>query len=120
MVGRKNLVSGKGWAYGLDLIVRKNEGNITGWIGYGLMWADRQISGVNGGIRFPAKYDNRHKLNIVINWKINKKIELTGSWVYMTGNRITLALENYQDLKNSGIINEKHPESPFLLGEGGD
>jgi len=71
----EKLVSGKGWAYGLDLIVRKNEGNITGWIGYGLMWADRQISGVNGGIRFPAKYDNRHKLNIVINWKINKKIE---------------------------------------------
>lgn len=108
----EKLVSGKGWAYGLDLIVRKNEGNITGWIGYGLMWADRQISGVNGGIRFPAKYDNRHKLNIVINWKINKKIELTGSWVYMTGNRITLALENYQDLKNSGIINEKIPNLP--------
>ena len=30
----------------------------------------------------------------------------------MTGNRITLALENYQDLKNSGIINEKIPNLP--------
>ena len=37
------------------------------------MWSDRQFDEINNGKRFPAKYDNRHKLNIVANWKINEK-----------------------------------------------
>ena len=64
-------------------------------MGYGLMWADRQIPGVNGGIRFPAKYDNRHKLNIVIDWKINKKmnasIEQINCFMFsLNGQRLTV------------------------------
>ena len=61
--------------------------------------------------RFPAKYDNRHKLNIVANWKINEKLELTGSWTFMTGNRVTVAFENYEDLGLTPV--------PPLLPEGG-
>ena len=94
----EKLAAGKGWAYGAEFIARKETGRITGWIGYGLMWSDRQFDEINNGKRFPAKYDNRHKLNIVANWKINEKLELTGSWTFMTGNRVTVAFENYEDL----------------------
>lgn len=89
----------------------KETGCITGWIGYGLMWSDRQFDEINNGKRFPAKYDNRHKLNIVANWKINEKLELTGSWTFMTGNRVTVAFENYEDLGLTPV--------PPLLPEGG-
>lgn len=75
----EKLAAGKGWAYGAEFIARKETGRITGWIGYGLMWSDRQFDEINNGKRFPAKYDNRHKLNIVANWKINEKLELTGA-----------------------------------------
>lgn len=94
----QKMAVGKGRVYGVELTARKETGKVTGWIGYGLMWADRQFPEINGGKRFPAKFDNRHKLNIVANWKVSKKVELTGSWTYMTGNRVTVSFENYQYL----------------------
>ena len=62
----------------------KETGRVTGWLGYGLMWADRQFAEINDGKRFPAKFDNRHKLNVVANWKLSDKVGLTGSWTFMT------------------------------------
>ncbi|WP_278703186.1 TonB-dependent receptor [Phocaeicola sartorii] len=90
------LTQGKGRSYGIELIARKEKGKITGWAGYTLSWNDRQFTEINKGRRFPAKFDNRHKFNIVVNWKVRSKVELTGSWTYMTGNRITVSFENYQ------------------------
>lgn len=90
------LTQGKGRSYGVELIARKEKGRITGWTGYTLSWNDRQFTEINKGKRFPAKFDNRHKFNIVGNWKVSPKVELTGSWTYMTGNRLTVSFENYQ------------------------
>lgn len=108
----QKMAVGNGRVYGAELTVRKETGKVTGWIGYGLMWADRQFLEINGGKRFPAKFDNRHKLNIVANWKVNKKVELTGSWTYMTGNRATVSFENYQYLgqtQNSFLVSNLTP-----------
>ena len=43
----EKLAAGKGWAYGAEFIARKETGRITGWIGYGLMWSDRQFDEIN-------------------------------------------------------------------------
>lgn len=90
------LTQGKGRSYGVELIARKESGKITGWAGYTLSWNDRRFADINKGERFPAKFDNRHKFNIVANWKVSPKVELTGSWTYTTGNRVTVSFENYQ------------------------
>ena len=103
---------GNGRSYGAEILIHKVDGRLTGWIGYGLMWADRKFPGVNGGLRFPAKYDNRHKVNIVGNYKLSDKVELNASWTYMTGNRITLLLENYQDLSSAGFPVNIAPNDP--------
>ena len=58
------------------------------------MWNWRQFNDINSGKRYPAKFDNRNKFDITIGWNINDKIELTGQWEYMTGNRATLSLYN--------------------------
>ena len=58
------------------------------------MWNWRKFSDINEGKRFPAKFDNRNKLDISVGWKINRRLELTGQWTYMTGNRATVALYN--------------------------
>ena len=97
------LTQGKGRSYGVELIVRKEKGKITGWAGYTLSWNDRQFTEINKGKRFPAKFDNRHKFNIIANWKIKPKLELTGSWTYATGNRLTVSFENYQ------AVSPQHP-----------
>ncbi len=51
-------------------------------VGYGLSWSDRQFNELNQGARYPARFDNRHKLNIVVMHKISPKVELSAAWSY--------------------------------------
>ena len=93
------VVMGDGWAYGVELLMQRNFGNLTGWIGY--TWSrtmrlfDRPGQELNDGNPFPAKYDRRHDLSIVLSYKINDRIDLSATWVYSTGNAATLSLQEY-------------------------
>lgn len=89
------LTSGSGRAYGADFQAEADFGKLHGFIGYGLMWSDRLFAELNGGKRFPSKYDNRHKVTLSATWKCSERVELNAGWVFMTGNRVTLSLENY-------------------------
>lgn len=89
------LTSGRGTATGIDLLIEKNFGSLAGFVGYGLMWTNRKFAELNRGEDFPAKYDNRHKFNVAMSWRANRRVELNASWTWMTGNLITLALQNY-------------------------
>lgn len=103
------LTLGKGSAYGVDVSVYKNSGKLTGSIGYGLLWNSRQFAELNKGRSFPSKYDNRHKLNLVATYKLNEHVELNAGWTYMTGNRVTLALDNYHGTEGSGFPEDMAP-----------
>jgi hypothetical protein len=89
------LTSGSGRAYGADFQAEADFGKLHGFIGYGLMWSDRLFADQNEGKRFPSKYDNRHKVTLSATWKCSERVELNAGWVFMTGNRVTLSLENY-------------------------
>ena len=95
----EKVVMGDGWAYGVEVLLQRNFGDLTGWIGY--TWSksmrlfDRQGQTLNDGNPFPAKYDRRHDFSIVLNYKVNEKIDLSATWVYSTGNAATLALQEY-------------------------
>lgn len=89
------LTSGSGRAYGADFQAEADFGKLHGFIGYGLMWSDRLFADQNGGKRFPSKYDNSHKVTLSATWKCSERVELNAGWVFMTGNRVTLSLENY-------------------------
>lgn len=88
------LMFGRGWAYGLDIEANGQYKFVSWTVAYGLMWNWRKFSAINEGHRFPAKFDNRNKIDISVGWKINQRLELTGQWEYMTGNRATVALYN--------------------------
>ncbi len=90
---------GDGWAYGVEVLMQRNFGNLTGWIGY--TWSktmrlfDRPGQVINDGNPFPAKYDRRHDISIVLSYKINDKIDFSATWVYSSGNAATLSLQEY-------------------------
>lgn len=98
----EKLTAGDGRAYGAEFMVRKETGRTTGWIGYGLSWADRKFDELNLGERYPARFDNRHKLNIVVMHKISPKVEISAAWSYASGNHVTLSLENYEEQETGG------------------
>ena len=86
---------GDGDSYGIELLIKKNKGKTTGWIGYTLSKTTRYFDEVNNGIAFPAKYDRRHDLSITATHKLSKKWTLSSIFVYATGNAITLPTERY-------------------------
>lgn len=91
----EKLTSGSGRAYGIDFQAEADFGRVSGFLGYGLMWSDRRFADLNGGKSFPSKYDNRHKLTLSATWNVSERVDLNAGWVYQTGNRTTLSLENY-------------------------
>jgi hypothetical protein len=93
---QSRVTQGRGWVYGAELFLQKKSGKTTGWIGY--TWARnwRQFEDINGGLKFPFKYDRRHDFKFVIMHELSKDIVLSGTWVYGTGNAITLPQYRYQ------------------------
>jgi hypothetical protein len=84
------LVFGTGRSYGAEFFVKKSNGNFTGWIGYTLAKTDRTFADLNNGNPFPAKYDRRHDLSIVLSYKLNKRWVFSTVFIYATGNTLTL------------------------------
>ena len=103
------LTEGRGTAYGIDLSIHKDIGRLTGVFNYGLLWNNRQFDELNGGRPFPAKYDNRHKININAFYQLNDRMNLNVGWTYMTGNRMTIALNNYRGMELSGFPDDIAP-----------
>lgn len=84
------LCSGKGTAEGIDFKFEKVYGKFTGHIAYSLAWADRTFAEKNGGKTFPARFDHRHTIKILLNWNISNKVSLNAAWTGHSGNRYTL------------------------------
>lgn len=94
---------GRGWSYGVELMAQKRVGAFTGWLAY--TWSrsdrlfDREGMTLNRGLVFPAKYDRRHDVSIVLSYKFSEKFDMAATWVFSTGNAATLALQDF----SSGI-----------------
>jgi hypothetical protein len=85
----------KGWSYGGEVFVQKKTGRFTGMMGYTLSWTNRQFPTINYGKIYPYKYDRRHDFKIAGVYKLNKRIEFSGEWLYGTGNATTMPLFRY-------------------------
>lgn len=92
----ENIESGRAWIYGMELSAQKTQGKFTTSIAYTLSWNNRQFSNINNGLKFNSRYDSRHNLVIRTSFNLNRKIDISASWVYMTGLRCTLPLEEYE------------------------
>lgn len=85
-----NVTAGKGWSYGTEFLVHKKTGRFSGWVGYTLSWTKWQFPELNFGRVFYPRYDRRHDLSVVGIYELNKRVTLSATWVYGTGNALTL------------------------------
>ncbi len=86
---------GQGFSTGLEVLAQKKQGKFTGWIGYTLSYTQHQFNELNNGKPFFPRHDRRHDVSVVGIYEISKKITLSATWVYGTGDAITLATDNY-------------------------
>jgi len=104
-----DILNGDGKAYGVEFMVKKQQGNVTGWISYTYSRVFIKVDSpfreekVNDGEYFPANYDKPHDLKVVINAKASRRFNLTSNFVYSTGRPITYPIAFY-DFYNSNNV----------------
>lgn len=90
------LLFGKGRAYGLETMLKKRTGKLTGWISYTLSKTERKIDGINNNEWYNARQDRTHDVAIVGSYQLNKKWTLSANWVYYTGDAVTFPAGKYR------------------------
>lgn len=90
------ILGGKGRSYGLELMLRKNSGPLTGWIGYTLSHTQSRIPGINNDKWYNANNDRRHDLSVAAIYKFGTKWSLSGQWIFSSGQPLTAPDSKYE------------------------
>jgi hypothetical protein len=94
-------------AYGAEFFIKKNTGKLTGWISYAYSRSYLQTTGasseelVNNGNKYPSYYDKPNDLDIVINYKLTRRLTFGSNFTYSTGRPAT-----YPEIKYSMMGND--------------
>ncbi|HTE34339.1 MAG TPA: hypothetical protein VK666_28360, partial [Chryseolinea sp.] len=100
---------GKAWAYGLELMMVKKEGKLTGSAGYTWSKAMRKVKGVNLDREFAANYDRRHVFNIQAAYDLSARWTFGANFTYSTGRPTTLPTGKYEYQNyNPDVISERN------------
>lgn len=89
------LTGGKGVSKGIEVLLAKDVGRITGWISYTLSKHDRVFEELNDGQPFPFRYDRRHDASMALIIPLSRNVNLSMTWVYWTGDAVTLTSAEY-------------------------
>lgn len=92
-----DLLRGDGHSYGVDLLVRRSAGRLTGWTTISLLRAERTfpdplaqgIEGVPQTVTFPPVFDRRVDVDVVLQYQLPRALEAGVRWNYGTGTPYT-------------------------------
>ncbi len=97
-----DLLQGRGRAYGMELMARKNMGRLTGSINYTLSRSVRQVAGnresetINGGRWYPSNFDQPNILNASYKYQLSKRHYVSGQFTYHTGRPVTIPVSVFE------------------------
>jgi len=92
----RELRFGAGKSYGMELMVRKNEGKLNGWVSYTLSRAIRAIDQINGGKEYRSPFDKPHNISVVLNYEFSPRWIVSANWVYAAGMPVTYPTGRYE------------------------
>lgn len=118
------ILNGKSRAYGLELLIKKNEGRFKGWLSYTLSKSEQKTAGktpletgINNGNWYNTPYDKTHDISITTSYDLNKKWLLNANFLIQTGQPTTypngqyvyngISIPNYSD-RNSTRLPSYH------------
>ena len=97
-----DVISTSGKSYGVELMVKKNQGKLNGWASYAYSRAmlrqdDPLIHRpVNNGDWYAADYDKPHEFKFVGNYKFTQRYSISLNCDYSTGRPITLPTSKFE------------------------
>ena len=97
------VLNGRMRAYGLEVLLRKNTGKLSGWIAYTLSRSEQQTpgrnateTGINDGNWYRSGYDKLHNLSITSTYEYSKKWNFGANFVLQTGQPVTFPNSQYE------------------------
>ncbi|KAA1247109.1 TonB-dependent receptor [Aquimarina sp. RZ0] len=88
----QDILNGEARAYGLELLIRKNEGNFTGWLAYTLSKSEQRTpgrtpeeTGINNGKWYNTPFDKTHDISFNGSYELNDKWSFNTNYVLQTG-----------------------------------
>ena len=96
------ILNGRMRSYGLEMLFRKNNGNLNGWVAYTLSRSEQQTPGrtpteigINNGNWYRSAYDKTHNLAVTGSYKLNEKWTFGANFTLQTGQPVTFPTGKY-------------------------
>lgn len=96
-------------AYGIELLLRKNAGRLTGWVSYAYSRSFLETSGankedlINEGSKYPSYSDKPHDLSLVTSYKITRRLTFSSSFNYSTGKPASFPESQFPVMRNNVV-----------------
>jgi hypothetical protein len=87
---------GSGWSYGIEFLVRKQVGKLTGWMSYTFSRSFKEIPEINNGEPYQAAYDKPHDFALVLSYDLNERINISGNWIYTSAPPRTMPTSRFE------------------------
>lgn len=104
-----SLLHGKGYNYGLNLLLEKRRGKLTGWLSGSLGRAMRKFDGAQYQGWYSAGHERIYELNAVATYRINRRVSLGSTYVLASGTPYTKV--NYAYLMSGNLVTEYGPHN---------
>lgn len=102
-----NLLICSGYNYGLNIMLARQAGSLTGWASYSYGQSLREGDGVLFPKLFHSSHERRHEFNAVLTYTIGR-FELGGSYIIGSGSPYTPAKSLYMMANNLIILYDEY------------
>ncbi|MEG2100668.1 MAG: TonB-dependent receptor [Flavobacterium sp.] len=99
------ILNGQMRAYGVEIMLKKNEGKFNGWVSYTLSKSEQQTpgrtpeeTGINNGKWYSSAYDKTHNLAITSAYNLNDKWSFGANFILQSGQPVTYPVGQYEYL----------------------
>lgn len=96
------LLGGIGRAYGTELSIKKNKGELNGWLSYTYSRSERLVAGINDGNWYSSNFDKPHDFSLILNYNPNQRHTISVNFNYSTGRPTTPPIGNFQT--STGLV----------------
>lgn len=97
------ILNGEARAYGMEVLLRKNEGRLKGWLAYTLSKSEQQTlgrtplePGINNGEWYSTPYDKTHDISLTASYELNDRWTFGSNFLFQTGLPVTFPNGQYQ------------------------
>jgi hypothetical protein len=97
----RDVIAGYARSYGLEFMLKKNLGNLTGWLSYTLSRSEIQTRSkfveetINDGNYFPTYNDRLHDLSLAVNYQLSRRWTVGSNFLFSSGRPTTYPEQKY-------------------------